>query len=85
MSRRRRHGSRGFLTSLWSGGKALVSVLSLLIITPVVAVLPDPRLAPMIATVDSWVPVHHRETVRGLAREIDAAIAGFVRGQASSV
>ena len=36
----------------------------------------------MVATVDGWIPLHHRDTVRGLAREIDAAIAGFVRGQA---
>ena len=33
------------------------------------------------STVDSWIPLQHRETVRGLAREIDEAIAGFVRGQ----
>jgi predicted PurR-regulated permease PerM len=31
--------------------------------------------------VDSWIPVHQRETVRQLAREIDAAIGGFLRGQ----
>ena len=36
----------------------------------------------MIATVDGWIPLQHRETVRGLARDIDSAIAGFVRGQA---
>ena len=35
----------------------------------------------MVATVDGWIPLPHRETVRGLAREIDEAIAGFVRGQ----
>src|ERR1035437_5833569 len=35
----------------------------------------------MIRTADGWVPVNQRETVRRLAREIDAAIAGFVRGQ----
>jgi predicted PurR-regulated permease PerM len=35
----------------------------------------------MLATVDKWVPVPHRETVHQLAREIDTAIAGFVRGQ----
>ena len=28
-------------------------------------------------------PVHQRDTVRGLARGIDAAIAGFVRGQSA--
>ncbi|MGV3634885.1 MAG: AI-2E family transporter [Pseudorhodoplanes sp.] len=71
-----------FLGSLWSGGRALVSVLSLVIITPIVAfylLLDWPR---MLQTIDSWTPVHHRETVRGLAREMDRAIAGFVRGQA---
>jgi predicted PurR-regulated permease PerM len=36
----------------------------------------------MVATVDKWIPVPHRETVRALVREIDTAIAGFVRGQA---
>ena len=34
------------------------------------------------STVDGWIPLQHRETVRGLARDIDDAIAGFVRGQA---
>ncbi|MFZ5690769.1 MAG: AI-2E family transporter [Pseudomonadota bacterium] len=71
-----------FLGSLLSGGRALVSVLSLVIITPIVAfylLLDWPR---MLQTIDSWTPVHHRDTVRGLAREMDRAIAGFVRGQA---
>ena len=70
------------LGSLWSGGQALVSVLSLVVITPIVAfylLLDWPR---MLETVDSWTPVPHRETVRGLARDMDRAIAGFVRGQA---
>ena len=35
----------------------------------------------MIRTVDGWIPIQHRDTVRGLAREIDAAISGFLRGQ----
>jgi len=39
----------------------------------------------MIGTVDGWVPVHQRATVRQLAREIDAAIAGFVRGQSGGL
>jgi predicted PurR-regulated permease PerM len=36
----------------------------------------------MVAKMDSWVPVMHRVTVRSLARQIDRAIAGFLRGQA---
>jgi len=72
----------GILGSIWSGGKALVSLLSLVIITPIVAFYLLLDWERMIAKVDSWIPLQHKETVRGLAREMDAAISGFVRGQA---
>jgi predicted PurR-regulated permease PerM len=36
----------------------------------------------VVATVDGCIPLQHRATVHDLARDIDAAIAGFVRGQA---
>jgi len=70
-----------FLKSLWSGGRALVSLFSLIVVTPVVAFYLIYDWHSMIRTVDGWIPLQHRETVRRLAREIDAAIAGFVRGQ----
>jgi predicted PurR-regulated permease PerM len=70
-----------FLKSLWSGGRALVSLFSLVVVTPVVAFYLIYDWHRMIRTADSWVPLQQRETVRQLAREIDAAIAGFVRGQ----
>jgi predicted PurR-regulated permease PerM len=72
----------GFLGSLASGGRALVSIISLFIIAPIVAFYLLLDWERMIAAVDSWVPVPYRETVRGLAREMNAAISGFVRGQA---
>jgi predicted PurR-regulated permease PerM len=72
-----------FLRSLWSGGQALVSLLSLMVVTPVVAFYLLCDWDRMIATIDNWVPRPQRETVRTLAREIDAAIAGFMRGQSS--
>ncbi len=72
-----------FLKSLWSGGRALVSLFSLIVVTPVVAFYLIYDWHTMIKTVDGWVPVHQRTTVRRLAREIDAAIAGFVRGQSA--
>lgn len=72
-----------FLRSLWSGGQALVSIFSLVIVTPVVAFYLLYDWDHMIAAVDGWVPVHHRDTVRALAREIDVALSGFVRGQAA--
>ncbi len=72
-----------FLKSLWSGGRALVSLFSLIVVTPVVAFYLIYDWHRMIATVDGWIPLHQRETVRQLAREVDAAIAGFVRGQSA--
>ena len=35
----------------------------------------------MIRAVDKWIPPQHRDTVRELARQVDVAISGFVRGQ----
>lgn len=70
-----------FLRSLWSGGRALVSLFSLVVVTPVVAFYLIYDWHRMIRSVDSWIPIQHRDTVRELAREVDAAIAGFLRGQ----
>jgi predicted PurR-regulated permease PerM len=70
------------LKSLWSGGQAVIGVVSFLVVAPVVAFYLLVDWDRMVATLDGWVPPRHRETVRELAREIDSAIAGFVRGQA---
>jgi predicted PurR-regulated permease PerM len=70
-----------FLRSLWSGGRALISIFSLVVVTPVVAFYLIYDWHRMVKSVDGWIPVQHRETVRELAREIDAAISGFFRGQ----
>ena len=71
-----------FLASVWSGSRAVFSVLSLLIITPVVAFYLLVDWEKVVATIDGCIPLHHRSTVHTLAHDIDAAIAGFVRGQA---
>jgi len=68
-------------TSIWSSGVALVSVVSLFVVTPVVAFYMLLDWDRMVAEVDSWVPRDHVETVRALARDINTATAGFVRGQ----
>lgn len=70
-----------FLGSLWTGGQALISIASLLVITPVVAFYLLLDWDRMIATLDGWVPPRHRPTVRRLAGEIDGAVTGFLRGQ----
>jgi predicted PurR-regulated permease PerM len=70
-----------FFKSIWSSGAALIGVVSLLVLTPVVTFYMLLDWEKMVATVDSLVPLRHRQTVRELARQIDAAMAGFLRGQ----
>lgn len=71
------------LEGAWSGGLALIEVATLLVVTPVVAFYLLLDWDRMIAKIDGWIPRDHLGTVRHLAREIDAALAGFVRGQMS--
>ncbi|MBL0371286.1 AI-2E family transporter [Rhizobium sp. KVB221] len=71
----------GLFVQIWASGKALVDVLSLLVITPVVAFYLLLDWDNMIAKLDSWVPRDWLHVVRRLAGEMDDAIAGFVRGQ----
>jgi predicted PurR-regulated permease PerM len=73
----------GILASVWAKGQALISLFSLLVITPVVAFYLICDWSRVVAAVDGWVPVGQRDTVRHLAREIDATISAYVRGQTS--
>ncbi|GAA0771736.1 AI-2E family transporter [Roseibium denhamense] len=69
--------------SIWSGGQALLSILSLFVITPVVAFYLLLDWDKMVGRIDGWLPRDHLEELRALAREMDQAVAGFVRGQLS--
>jgi predicted PurR-regulated permease PerM len=70
-----------FLKSLIWRGYALINVISLIVITPVVAFYMLLDWDDMISVIDNLVPPRHRTDVRLLARDIDRALAGFVRGQ----
>ncbi|BDV34144.1 MULTISPECIES: AI-2E family transporter [Methylocystis] len=70
-----------FLKSLLWRGYALINVISLVVITPVVAFYMLLDWDNMVKIIDDLVPPRHREDVRMLARDIDRALAGFVRGQ----
>ncbi len=67
--------------SLWSGGRAVIDIVSLLVVTPFITyyLLRDWHL--MVARVDRLVPRDHAEEVRQLARDIDHKVSAFVRGQ----
>ncbi|TKT81384.1 AI-2E family transporter [Aquamicrobium sp. LC103] len=75
----------GFITtlfqSIWSSGKTLIDIAGLFVITPVVAFYMLLDWDKMVAKVDSWVPRDHVSTVRQIAKDVDVAVAGFVRGQ----
>lgn len=75
----------GFITSLiasiWSSGLALVNLVSLFVVTPVVAFYLLVDWDRMVEQIDNLVPRNHLDDVRRIARDINAATAGFVRGQ----
>jgi predicted PurR-regulated permease PerM len=69
------------LKTVLSGGLALVNLVSLLVVTPIVTFYLLVDWDDMVETVDGWVPREHLETVRALGRDINSAMAGFIRGQ----
>jgi predicted PurR-regulated permease PerM len=69
------------LQSLWNSGKSLIDIAGLFVVTPVVAFYMLLDWHRMIDSIDSWVPRNHVETVRSIAREMNDAVAGFIRGQ----
>lgn len=70
-----------FLNTLLSGGRLLLSIFSLLVVTPIVTFYLVNDWNRIIAALDDWIPAEHRDTARALAREIDDTIGGFLRGQ----
>ena len=71
----------GIVGSIWSGGRALIAILSLLVITPVVAFYLLYDWDRMVEGFQSLLPRQHADTVRDLLGQMSRAISGFVRGQ----
>ncbi|KZK82709.1 AI-2 transport protein TqsA [Pseudovibrio sp. Ad13] len=71
----------GLLSSIWSGGQALISIIGLAVVTPVVAFYLLLDWDNMIERIDSWLPRDYQQTIRALASDMDSVVAGFVRGQ----
>jgi predicted PurR-regulated permease PerM len=70
------------LSGVIGGGFAIFNVLTLLVVTPIVAfyLLRDwPRVT---GKIDSWLPYRYREVIRAQAREVDRILSAWVRGQA---
>lgn len=69
------------LRQVVSNGAEVFNFLSLLVVTPVVAFYILVDWERMLATIDSWLPLEHRDQLRDVAGEINHALAGFIRGQ----
>lgn len=69
------------LRQAWSGGLALFNLMSLLVITPVVAFYLLRDFDTMTAALNKWLPRQHGGMIRKLLTEIDEVMAGFIRGQ----
>ncbi len=70
------------LSGLWSGGLALANLLSLMVITPVVAFYLLRDWDALVGKLDLWLPRAHAGTIREQVRLIDRTLAAFARGQA---
>jgi predicted PurR-regulated permease PerM len=71
----------GVLNSLVAHGAALISLMSLVVVTPVVAFYMLLDYHRMIAAVDGLIPPRYRGIVHQLAHQIDRTMSGFLRGQ----
>ncbi len=69
------------ILSLWSGGLALVNLLSLAVITPIVTFYLLRDWDRIVSRVDLWLPRDHADTIREQVKLVDETLAGFVRGQ----
>ena len=72
----------GIASQVAQRGVAIINLLGLLFITPVVTFYMLRDWEKVLAAIDSGLPLDHADTIRKLARESNAAIAGYVRGQA---
>jgi predicted PurR-regulated permease PerM len=73
----------GLFAGVWSSGLAVVNVISLMVVTPVVAFYMLLDWDRMVANINKYVPRDYVDNVHQIMHEIDQAIAGFIRGQGS--
>ncbi len=71
----------GLLNTVLSSSLAVLDFLLILVVAPVVAFYLLLDWDRMIAKIDDWLPLDHKQTIRSLAREVDDVLAAFLRGQ----
>jgi predicted PurR-regulated permease PerM len=71
----------GMIGNVISGGAAMLNLLGLLLITPVTAFYLLRDWDEIIGRINQLLPRREGEAIRGVLREIDDRLSGFVRGQ----
>lgn len=71
----------GLFRGALAGGIAVFGFVSILLLTPVVAFYLLMDWDRLIQAIDDYLPREHLQTIRGIASDLDRALAGFVRGQ----
>jgi predicted PurR-regulated permease PerM len=66
----------------WRGGLAVISIISLVFITPLVTFYLMRDWPKVVASIDRCLPRNQAGTIRAVLADIDRALAGFIRGQA---
>ena len=69
------------LNSLLASSLAVLDFVLLVVISPIVAFYLLLDWDRIIARIDGWLPLDHRETIRKISSDIDRTLAGFLRGQ----
>jgi predicted PurR-regulated permease PerM len=67
---------------LAAGGMAIINLFALLFLTPVVTFYLLRDWPKVLASINHALPLDHAPTIRSLARDSNAAVAGYIRGQA---
>jgi len=70
------------LTTVIGGGFALFNVLTLVVVTPVVAFYLLRDWPEIVARIDSWLPRRYADVLRAQVREVDRILSAWLRGQA---
>jgi predicted PurR-regulated permease PerM len=76
-----RQAGLALVNVLLQGSLNVLNFMLVLVVAPVVAFYLLMDWDHLVARIDSWLPREHAPVIRRLAREIDQALAGFVRGQ----
>jgi predicted PurR-regulated permease PerM len=74
-------GGREVVTKVWSGGMAVIDMITFMIITPIVAFYCMRDWPVIIQRIDDLFPRSSAKTLRTIFNEFDMRLSGFMRGQ----